>query len=81
MKKLTEWLENDAIDCGILEPPMEAQDALNFLKDYLLGEDWYVTNPVNQLQVNTDIVFEILIEHSKEFRKEWKKYLKENRSK
>ena len=78
MQKFTEWLKNDSIDCGICEPPMEAQKALNFLRDYLLGEDWYVTNPVSTQQVNTDIVFEILSKHSRVFRKEWKKYKKEN---
>jgi hypothetical protein len=76
MQKFTEWLENDTVDCGMCDPPMEAQKAIDFLTDYLLGKDWYVTMPENTQQVNTAIVFEILLEYSKEFRKEWKKYTK-----
>jgi hypothetical protein len=77
MKTFTDWLENDAIDCGILSPPLDPQFALEFLKNYLLGEDWYVVAPLNTTQINTNIVFEILYKHSKRFRKEWKQYKKE----
>lgn len=79
MKKFTEWLKNDSIDCGICSPPMDSQLAIKFLKDYLLGEKWYTSMPINQKQVNTEIVFEILMKHSREFRKEWKKYIKNGR--
>lgn len=74
MKQFTEWLENDAEDCGILSPPLEPQEAIKFLIDYLLGEDWYCVGPIHQTQVNTEAVFEILMKYSKRFRKEWKKY-------
>lgn len=47
------------IDCGLISPPMDAQVALNELKDHLLGEDWYVVDPMNQEQVNTNIVYQI----------------------
>lgn len=76
MRTFTEWLENDALDCGILSPPMSADQAMEFLKDYLLGENWYTVNPLNSEQVNTEIVFEILWKHSRTFRKEWKAYKK-----
>ncbi|MBQ4556532.1 MAG: hypothetical protein IJA60_02665 [Clostridia bacterium] len=79
MKKFTAWLKNDAEDCGMCDPPMEAQKAINFLKDYLLGENWYITMPESQQQVNTAIVFNILMKHSREFRKEWKKYIRNGR--
>ena len=79
MQKFTEWLRNDAKDCGMCDPPMDAQLAINFLTDYLLGEDWYVAMSESQQQVNTAIVFEILLKYSKEFRKEWKKYLRKRR--
>lgn len=79
MQKFTEWLKNDSIDCGMCDPPLEPQKALNFLRDYLLGEDWYVVASESTKQVNTAVVFDILSEYSKEFRKEWKKYLKEER--
>ena len=74
MKQFTDWLENDAEDCGILSPPLEPQMALNFLKDYLLGEDWYVVSPISTKQVNTERVYEILYRYSKKFRIELEKY-------
>jgi hypothetical protein len=48
--------------------------ALEFLKNYLLGEDWYVVSPISTKQVNTEIVYEILYRHSKKFRIELEKY-------
>ena len=39
---------------------VDAQTALNLLSNYLLGEDWYVTMPLNQERVNTEIVNAIL---------------------
>ena len=76
MKKFTDWLENEAVDCGMCSPPLDSQKALNFLTNYLLGENWYILMPESQQQVNTEIVYEILSRHSRKFRKEWKKYLK-----
>ena len=77
MKTFTDWLENDSIDCGIMSPPMEDKKALEFLTDYLLGENWYVVGPISPKQVNTNIVHEILWKYSKQFRKEWKQYRKQ----
>ena len=75
-KEFTYWLQYEAEDCGIMQPPLNAQKALNFLKDYLLGEDWYVVNPVNTEQCNTQIVYEILEKYSPEFNKEMKRWRK-----
>ena len=47
------------IDCGIFNSPMDAQVALNELSRYLLGENWYVVDPITQEQVNAQIVYEI----------------------
>ena len=77
MQTCTDWLENDSIDCGIMSPPMEAEKALSFLTDYLLGENWYVVDPISQKQVNTNRVHEILWKYSKKYRKEWKQYRKQ----
>lgn len=71
-KQFTYWLEHEAKDCGIMQPPLNAQKALDILKDYLLGEDWYVVNPVNTEQCNTQLVYEILEKYSPEFKKEMK---------
>lgn len=44
------------VDCGLMPPPMDAQVALNELRRYILGEDWYVVNPISVKQCNTEIV-------------------------
>jgi hypothetical protein len=75
-KTFTYWLANEAEDCGLMQPPLDAQRAVDFLKDYLLGEDWYVVNPVNTEQCNTQIVYEILEKYSIEFNKEKKRWYK-----
>ena len=77
MQTFTDWLENDSIDCEIMSPPMEDKKALEFLTDYLLGENWYVVGPISPKQVNTNIVHEILWKYSKQYRKEWKQYRKQ----
>lgn len=74
MKKFTDWIKNEAEDCGLCDPPMDAQLAVNFLKDYLLGDNWYVAISESQQQVNAAIVYNILKKYSRKFRKELKKY-------
>ena len=73
----TYWLKHDAEDCGLMQPPLNAQKAIGFLCDYLLGEDWYVVNPVNTEQCNTQLVHEILLKYSKEYKKEYLRAIKE----
>lgn len=70
----TEWLE---IEWGkdpdnMCPPPLDPQQAIIFLKDYLLGEDWYSTMPMSTKQINTEIVGLILKKYSKRYRKERK---------
>ena len=43
-----------------------------FIIDYLLGEDWYVVDPLGQTQINEIALYEILEKHSKRYRKEYK---------
>lgn len=43
-----------------------------FVIDYLLGEGWYVTDPLGQFQINEIALNEILLQYSKRFRKELK---------
>ena len=73
-KAVTEWLDSQE-SYGVFSPPMDAQTAVDFLQMYLLGEDWYTIN-LNDKQVNTEIVHEILYKYSKKYRKEWKRWLK-----
>lgn len=65
-------VENEAKDCGLCDPPMNDKLAITMLKNYLLGENWYVVIPENSEQCNTAIVHEILMKYSKEYRKEMK---------
>ena len=43
-----------------------------FIIEYLLGEDWYVIDPLGQTQINEVALYEILEKHSKQYRKECK---------
>ena len=56
-----------------MQPPLDAQSALDFLRDYLLGEDWYIVDPVNVEQCNTQMVHEILMKYSNEYRREYRR--------
>lgn len=84
-KKISElsWGEyiktlNELTNKGNIFPPcIPSQVALNFLTRYLLGEDWYVIDPICNAQVNAIIVDEILRKYSKRFRKELKKHKRE----
>ena len=43
-----------------------------FVIDYLLGEDWYVVDPIGQTQVNEIALHEILEKYSRRYKKERK---------
>lgn len=53
-------LEKSNKEYGLCPPPINAQDGLNILIEYFLGEDWFVTIPLCQEQVNTEAIYEIL---------------------
>ena len=55
------------VDCGILSPPMDAQVAINELRRYFLGDEWYVPLPLNQEQVNTEIVYAIECQYRRRY--------------
>ena len=74
--QFTYWLEHDAKDCGLMQPPISDALALQFIRYYLLGEDWYVVNPVSHEQCNTQAVHEILMNYSSQYRKEYKRACK-----
>lgn len=78
-----EWLksENSKDPDNMLPPALDFEKAIYFLKNYLLGEDWYVEYPGTPKQINTDIVYDILKKYSKKFRKELKVYEKEQKKK
>ena len=75
MANILKWLkeQNETVNKGnIFPPPLEPQIAIDFLRAYLLGEDWYTVNPISQKQINTEIVFDILFKYSKRFKREYK---------
>ena len=43
-----------------------------FIIDYLLGEDWFVVDPIGQTQINEIALHEILEKYSRRYRKECK---------
>lgn len=43
-----------------------------FIIDYLLGENWYVVDPLGQIQINEIALYEILEKYSIRYRKECK---------
>ena len=82
MANILKWLkeQNETVNKGnIFPPPLESQMAIDFLRTYLLGEDWYTVNPISQERVNTEIVFEILFKYSKRFKKEYKTMKKKSK--
>ena len=49
----------------------------NFAIDYLLGEDWYVVDPLGQTQINEIALYCILEKYSAKFKKEKRDYEKQ----
>lgn len=68
-----EAMKNNICDtsCGLYPAPMEAQEALDVLTSYLLGDDWYVVDSMNTKQVNAIITEQILDKYSKKWKKDW----------
>lgn len=77
----SEWLDKNWQKDNMLPPPMDAQQAVNFLEQYLLGEDWYIVNPLTNAQANVEIIDAILSRYSKKYRKEKKQMFKQNKKK
>lgn len=74
-----EWLKTESAKDpdNILPPELDFEKAIYFLKNYLLGENWYVPYSGSEKQITTEIVFDILRKYSKKFRKELKVCKKE----
>ena len=77
MKNFAEWLGRNENEDIIFPPSLDPQEALHYLKDYLLGEDWHIDIPVNNLQANSCIVDAILLKYSKQYKRDIKKARKE----
>lgn len=73
--KAFETIKN-AIDDTTKICAISAQDALNTLCNYLLGDDWYIVDSVSGAQANLIIIEQILNKYSAEYRKDFQHYLK-----
>ena len=66
---------------GLCPAPMDAQVAIDIITNYLLGDDWYFTWSCSVEQGNAIVVEQILDKYSKQWRKDWKNYVKETENK
>ena len=71
------WLDENWEKDNMFPPVLEPQKALDFLQEYLLGEDWYIVNPLSTGQANCEVVHDILYKYSKRYRNETRKHRKE----
>lgn len=72
MTKFSDWINENQDKENIIPPGMSDEEAINFLKNYLLGEDWYIAYSCSKSQANTEIVVAILEKYSKQYKKEKK---------
>lgn len=77
--KYSEWLQNNWDKDNVCPPKLDAQQALNILQQYLLGDNWYIVDPLCNEQANVEVVHEILYKHSKQYRKEIKQQKRGNK--
>ena len=70
----TEWLNKNWDKNNMFPPSLDPQTALDFLQEYLLGEDYYIVNPMPNIQANCEVVHDILYKYSKQYRKERKQW-------
>ncbi len=73
MLEFQKWLDENWEKDNMFPPCLDAQLAIDFLCNYLLGEDYYIVNPLCTAQANCEIVHDILYKYSKRYRKEYKK--------
>lgn len=68
-----EAMKNNVCDTsyGLCPAPMSAQEALDILTSYLLGDDYYVASSMSQDQMNAVITEQILDKYSKKWVKDW----------
>ena len=70
----TEWLNKNWDKNNMFPLSLDPQTALDFLQEYLLGEDYYIVNPMPNIQANCEVVHDILYKYSKQYRKERKQW-------
>lgn len=75
-KTFTEWLTANHNGYELCSPPMSLEEFEEFLIRYLLPEPPQIVMSMSEAQCRTEILWNILMNNSKKFRKEWRKYLK-----
>lgn len=73
-KPFDKWLRENWEKDNILPPELDAQDAINFLCDELLGENWYLSISMSQKQANTVIVDNIITAYAHGLN--WRRHIK-----
>jgi len=76
---IIDWCNTNWNDNSITAPPMDDKTALNFLFDYLVPNDYYISYACSNEQANTELVCYIIKEYSNKYKKEFK--LKEKKKK
>ena len=52
------WPKDD-----LMQPPMDAQTALDELQRYFLGMDYQIINPINTKQANSQVIYDIMCKY------------------
>lgn len=71
-----QWLDENWEENNLFPPCLPGNKAVDFLVQYLLGEDYYIVNPLCSEQANCEFVHDILFKYSKKYRKEVRKLRK-----
>ena len=66
----TEWMDENWKDTSIDPPSLNAQLAIQFLREYLVGDEFLSEVPITQEQANVLIVERILDKYSSKYWKE-----------
>lgn len=52
------WPKDD-----LMQPPMDAQTALDELQRYFLGMGYQIINPINTKQANSQVIYDIMCQY------------------
>lgn len=81
--KLTEYLDekyaNRPDKDNMYGVGISDREFVQFAIQYLLGDDWIVSDPIGHTQINEIALCEILEKYSKKYRKERKQHQKEHK--
>ena len=69
---IIDWCNDNWEDDSITAPVMDDKTALDFLADYLLPDEFYVSYSCSRGQANTEIVCYLIEEYAKRFKNEYR---------